>query len=84
MANTTVNLIREPVGAEGKTIYVAVGASAIKEGIMVAQLDADAKLVPGSGFEPFHSELGCGRQLTSLTIPSTISSTYVKSRFILP
>jgi len=48
MANTTVNLIREPVGAEGKTIYVAVGASAIKEGIMVAQLDADAKLVPGS------------------------------------
>lgn len=48
MANTTVNLIREPVGAEGKTIHVAVGASAIKEGILVAQLDADATLVPGS------------------------------------
>lgn len=48
MANTTVNLIREPVGAEGKTIHVAVGASKIYEGIMVAQLDADATLVPGS------------------------------------
>ncbi len=48
MANTTVNLIREPVGAEGKTIHVAVGAAKIFEGIMVAQLDADATLVPGS------------------------------------
>lgn len=48
MANTTVNLIREPVGAEGKTIHVAVGSSKIYEGIMVAQLDADATLVPGS------------------------------------
>ncbi len=48
MANTTVDLIRMPVGAGGKTLHMSVGASAICEGIMVAQLDSDATLVPGS------------------------------------
>jgi hypothetical protein len=40
--------VRYPVGAEGKAIEAIVGASAIYEGIMVAQLDADATIVPCS------------------------------------
>jgi hypothetical protein len=48
MANTTVDLTFESVGAGGRTIHVVGGAAAIYTGTMVSQLDADQTLVAGS------------------------------------
>jgi hypothetical protein len=48
MSNTSVNLIRELVGDGGRKMFMTVGTGTIYEGIMVAQLDADGTLVPGS------------------------------------
>jgi hypothetical protein len=48
MANATTPRITEFVGKEGYTVHVVGGTAAIPEGVMVAQLAADGKLVSGS------------------------------------
>lgn len=49
MSNSTKNLIRHPYGKDGRDIHLPVdGGSHIYEGVLVAQLNATAMLVPGS------------------------------------
>ena len=48
MSNSSVNLLREPMGGGGRFLHLTVGTLDLVDGIMVSQLDSDATLVAGS------------------------------------